>query len=85
MNHVINHKFIMQEVDIACMAFSGVANNDILDLTVFVSGYGYGILTRYPIPRTLYYGHLMIFSLNVIIQVLLLNLTKLIITILYIG
>lgn len=53
-------------MDIACTVFSGVLGYEIFDLAIYIGGNGFGILTRYPNPETSNYGHVMIFSQNVI-------------------
>jgi len=61
----------IQEVDIACTVFSGVLGYEIFDLAIYIGGNGFGILTRYPSPRTSNYGHIIIFSQNVINRLIL--------------
>jgi len=57
---------LIQEVDVACTVFSGVLGYEIMDLAIYIGGNGFGILIRYPNPNTSNYGHIMIFSPNVI-------------------
>ena len=38
---------------------------EIVDLAIYVTGDGVGILARYPIPHSSNFGHVMIFSPNV--------------------
>lgn len=52
-------------MDIACAAFSGVAANDVVELAVYITQDGYGILTKYPESRIATDGPIKTFSLNV--------------------
>jgi len=54
-------------VDLACSAFSGLLGYDVLDLAIYDGVDGFGILGKYPKPQTSPYGHIMPFSLGVII------------------
>jgi len=53
-------------VDIVCTGLSGLGFYDILDLAIYTGVDGYGLLTKYPKPKTFIYGHVLPFSLNVI-------------------
>ena len=46
----------------ACAAFVGGKDHDILELSAYTGGNGYGILGKYPAPKTSVYGIIKIFS-----------------------
>ena len=47
---------IVQEVDLACAPFVGGVDNDILELSAYFLGDGFGILGKYPTPEVSVYG-----------------------------
>ena len=49
-------------MDIACSAFTGLVGYDVFDLAIYIAGNGFGILARYPVPRTSDFGHIITFS-----------------------
>jgi len=53
---------IVQEVDLACVPFVGGVDNDILELSAYLLGDGFGILGKYPTPEVSVYGITHVFS-----------------------
>jgi len=51
-----------QDIDLACAAFVGAADHEILELSAYVLGDGFGILGKYPNPETSIYGITNVFS-----------------------
>lgn len=49
-------------MDLACAAFVGAADHDILELSAYLLGDGFGILGKYPIPKISIYGIAKTFS-----------------------
>ena len=54
--------YCYQEVDLACSAFSAASFPNIFEMTIFVMGDVYGMLTQYPVLMTSNYGHYTTFS-----------------------
>jgi len=60
------YAYSYQEVDLACSAFSAASFPNIFEMTIFVMGDVYGMLTQYPVLKTSNYGHYTTFSLQVL-------------------
>ena len=58
-------KILNQDIDIACAAFVGLADHDILELSAYLLGDGYCILGKYPTPKIAIYGIAKTFSPSV--------------------
>ncbi len=58
----MNESILERYVDLACAAFVGVADHDILELSVYLTGDGFGVLGKYPLPKISIYGIAKTFS-----------------------
>ncbi len=55
----------IQEVDLACVPYTGTVGRDIMELAVYITGQGWAILGKYPIPKSSMSGIFEIFSVKV--------------------
>ena len=54
-----------QEIDLACAPYTGSNGRDVMELAVYITGDGFNILEKYPVPERSINGIFQVFSLQV--------------------